>query len=90
MDAAAAVPAAIVGLLILGDRIAPGRDWLAGLGFTMTLGAVIGMTFFAEPQHHHLVGRHRLLDRADAGLHKASRFRRSTPDAANLSAWIKD
>jgi hypothetical protein len=53
MDAAGAVPAAIVGLLVLGDRIEPGRGWLAALGFIATLGAVIGLTRYAEPQHHH-------------------------------------
>ena len=53
MDAAGAVPAAIVGLLLLGDRIQPGREWLAGLGFVVTLAAVIGLTRYAEPQHHH-------------------------------------
>jgi drug/metabolite transporter (DMT)-like permease len=60
MDAAGAVPAAIVGLLLLGDRIHPGREWLAGLGFAVTLAAVIGLTRYAEPQHHHATtaGRH--------------------------------
>jgi uncharacterized membrane protein len=53
MDAAGAVPAAIVGLLFLGDRIWPGREWLAAVGFLITLGAVIGLTRYAEPQHHH-------------------------------------
>jgi len=53
MDAAGAVPAAIVGLLLLGDRIQPGREWLAGLGFVVTLAAVIGLIRYAEPQHHH-------------------------------------
>ncbi|WP_239107065.1 hypothetical protein [Spirilliplanes yamanashiensis] len=53
MDAAGAVPAAIVGLLLLGDRIWPGREWLAAVGFLATLAAVIGMTRYAEPQHHH-------------------------------------
>jgi drug/metabolite transporter (DMT)-like permease len=53
MDAAGAVPAAIVGLLLLGDRIHPGREWLAALGFVVTLAAVIGLTRYAEPQHHH-------------------------------------
>ncbi len=52
MDAAGAVPAAIVGLLLLGDRIAPGREWLAMAGFLVTLAAVIGLTRFAAPQHH--------------------------------------
>ncbi|MDT5043670.1 MAG: hypothetical protein QOE51_4655 [Actinoplanes sp.] len=53
MDAAGAVPAAIVGLLLLGDRIEPGREWLAGAGFVVTLGAVLALTRYAEPQHHH-------------------------------------
>ena len=53
MDAAGAVPAAIVGLLFLGDRITPGREWIAGVGFLLTLGAVLGLTRYAEPQHHH-------------------------------------
>lgn len=53
MDAAGAVPAAVVGLLLLGDRIWPGREWLAGLGFLITLVAVLGLTRYAEPQHQH-------------------------------------
>jgi hypothetical protein len=53
MDAAGAVPAAIVGLLLLGDRIHPGREWLAAAGFIVTLGSVIALTRYAEPQHHH-------------------------------------
>ncbi|HYN96213.1 MAG TPA: hypothetical protein VES42_20405 [Pilimelia sp.] len=55
MDAAGAVPAAVVGLLLLGDRIWPGREWLAATGFLITLIAVIGLTRYAEPQHHHAV-----------------------------------
>src|SRR6185369_10024586 len=51
MDAAAAVPAAIIGLVFLGDRIAPGREWLAATGFLVTLGSVIGLSYFAQPQH---------------------------------------
>ena len=57
MDAAGAVPAAVVGLLLLGDRIHPGREWLAALGFAVTLGTVIAMTRYAEPQHHHATSR---------------------------------
>jgi hypothetical protein len=53
MDAAAAVPAAAIGLLLLGDEIMPGREWLAGAGFLLTLAAVTGLSFYAEPQHHH-------------------------------------
>jgi drug/metabolite transporter (DMT)-like permease len=63
MDAAGAVPAAIVGLLLLGDRIHPGREWLAAVGFAVTLGAVIALTRYAEPQHHHAT--------APGGLHEA-------------------
>jgi hypothetical protein len=59
MDAAGAVPAAIVGLLLLNDRIWPGREWLAGVGFLATLAAVVGLTRYAEPQHHHAVARNR-------------------------------
>jgi drug/metabolite transporter (DMT)-like permease len=53
MDAAAAVPAALVGLFLLGDEIWPGREWLAALGFLATLAAVLGMTRYATPQHRH-------------------------------------
>lgn len=59
MDAAAAVPAALIGLLLLGDEIWPGREWLAALGFLATLAAVLGMTRYATPQHHHAVNRRR-------------------------------
>jgi hypothetical protein len=55
MDAAAAVPAAAIGLLFLGDSILAGREWIAALGFVGTLIAVIGLSFYAEPQHHHEV-----------------------------------
>lgn len=54
MDAASAVPAAAIGLLFLGDRIVPGRQWLATLGFLSTLAAVIGLSYFAQPQRHAL------------------------------------
>jgi hypothetical protein len=69
MDAAAAVPAAAIGLLFLGDSIHAGREWVAGFGFVGTLVAVIGLSFYAEPQHHHQVaGKHRspLLERVTA------------------------
>jgi hypothetical protein len=52
MDAAAAIPAAAIGLLLLGDRITPGLEWLAAIGFVVTLGAVIALTRYAEPQLH--------------------------------------
>jgi hypothetical protein len=71
MDAAGAVPAAIVGLLLLGDQIHPGREWLAAVGFVATLASVIGLTRFAEPQHHHAT--------VPGGKHEARR-----PEAARL------
>jgi hypothetical protein len=52
MDAASAVPAAGIGLVFLGDRIWPGREWLAGLGFLLTLGSVLLLTRYAQPQQH--------------------------------------
>jgi hypothetical protein len=52
MDAAAAIPPALVGLLLLGDRIAPGRGWLAAIGFVLALGSVLLLSRYAEPQHH--------------------------------------
>jgi drug/metabolite transporter (DMT)-like permease len=51
MDAAGAVPAAAIGLLLLGDHVRPGFEWVAALGFVVTLGAVIALTRYAEPQH---------------------------------------
>lgn len=51
MDAAGAVPAAAIGMLLLGDQIRPGMVWVAALGFVVTLGAVIALTRYAEPQH---------------------------------------
>jgi len=51
MDAAGAVPAAVLGLVLLGDQMRPGLEWLAALGFVVTLGAVIALTRYAEPQH---------------------------------------
>jgi hypothetical protein len=65
MDAAGAVPAAIVGLLLLGDKMYPGREWLAAVGFLVTLASVLGLTRFAEPQHHHAT--------APYGKHEAHR-----------------
>src|SRR5262245_14904576 len=69
MDAAAAVPAAVVGLAFLGDRITPGREWLAATGFLVTLGSVIGLSYFAEPQHHHArIAKHRIPERPLYGV----------------------
>jgi multisubunit Na+/H+ antiporter MnhB subunit len=67
MDAAGAVPAAVVGLLLLGDEIHAGREWLAAAGFVMTLVAVIGLSFFAEPQHHHQTARPRAVVTSGTG-----------------------
>jgi hypothetical protein len=52
MDAASAIPAAAIGLLVLGDKVTPGLEWLAAVGFVATLGAVIGLTRYAHPQEH--------------------------------------
>ncbi|GGK01188.1 membrane protein [Pilimelia anulata] len=70
MDAAGAVPAAVVGLLFLGDQVRPGFEWLAGIGFLVTLAAVIGMTRYAEPQHHHEIAE--LPDRTPALTSRAA------------------
>ncbi|MEU8184399.1 hypothetical protein AB0B86_26920 [Micromonospora sp. NPDC049047] len=59
MDAAGAVPAAVVGLLLLNDKIWPGREWLAAAGFLVTLAAVIGLTRYAEPQQQRALARRR-------------------------------
>lgn len=59
MDAAGAIPAAVTGLVLLGDKIAPGREWLATGGFAMTILAVVCLTRYAEPQHHHAVSHPR-------------------------------
>jgi len=78
MDAAGAVPAALVGLLLLGDRIWPGREWLAGVGFLVTLVAVLGLTRYAEPQHQHAA----LPDTRERELPESSRAVRPTPPGA--------
>jgi drug/metabolite transporter (DMT)-like permease len=73
MDAAGAVPAAIVGLLLLRDKIHPGREWLAAAGFVLTLGAVIGLTRYAEPQHHHATAPGRDSSRRPAAMYGSTR-----------------
>jgi hypothetical protein len=86
MDAAAAVPAAIIGLLFLGDKVAPCFGWLAGLGFFVTLAAVIGLTFFAEPQHHHqIAGKHRVEDPPEPGVHARNARGRIARDARSAA-----
>ncbi|MGH3804027.1 MAG: hypothetical protein ACRDTD_28615, partial [Pseudonocardiaceae bacterium] len=52
MDAAAAIPAAATGLILLGDKITPGLEPLAAIGFVMTIGAVLALVRYAEPQQH--------------------------------------
>ncbi len=52
MDAAAAIPAAAAGLLLLGDKIVPGLEPLAAAGFVMTIGAVLALVRYAGPQQH--------------------------------------
>ncbi|HEX6967331.1 MAG TPA: hypothetical protein VF174_00665 [Micromonosporaceae bacterium] len=52
MDAAGVIPAALIGLILLGDQIRPGWEWLAVGGLLVTLAAVIGLTRYGEPQHH--------------------------------------
>jgi multidrug transporter EmrE-like cation transporter len=79
MDAAGAVPAAIVGLLLLGDQIHAGREWLAAVGFVATLASVIGLTRYAEPQHHHATvagGRHVANRRPEAARLRTAGSRR--------------
>ncbi|MEU7586099.1 hypothetical protein AB0A95_07350 [Micromonospora sp. NPDC049230] len=71
MDAAGAVPAAIVGLLLLNDKIWPGREWLAAAGFLVTLAAVIGLTRYAEPQQQRAMAHHR--DQATAVVGRSGR-----------------
>ncbi len=51
---AMAAPVAVVGLLLLGDQILDGRELLAGVGFVVTVGAVIGLAFYAQPQRHEI------------------------------------
>jgi drug/metabolite transporter (DMT)-like permease len=50
MDAASAVPAALVGVAFLGDRIRPGFTLLGCSGFVLALIAVVGLTRYARPQ----------------------------------------
>ena len=70
MDAAAAVPAAVIGLLFLGDGIIPGRLWLAVAGFLGTLAAVGGLVHFAEPQYHCRPATGQPTGRRRAGAHR--------------------
>jgi drug/metabolite transporter (DMT)-like permease len=82
MDAAAAVPAAVIGLMFLGDRIIPGRTWLAATGFLVTLGSVIGLSYFAAPQHQQSrAAKHRIPERPLYAAHTRTAVarRKATP-----------
>lgn len=50
MDAASAVPAALIGVCFLGDRIRPGFTALGAVGFVLAIVAVAGLTRYARPQ----------------------------------------
>ena len=52
MDAAGAVPAAVVGLLLLDDKIWPGREWLGGGRPARVLWAARGVAPGAVPHDH--------------------------------------
>ena len=52
MNAMAAAPVAVVGVLLLGDQIVDGRAPLAVIGFIVTLVAVVGMALYSQPQQH--------------------------------------
>lgn len=68
MDAASAVPAAVVGVLFLGDGIRPGKAWLACVGFVLALSAVLLLTRYAKPQPRRIAaGRRAAFGPADAG-----------------------
>lgn len=51
MDVGNSVPPAIFGLVLLGDRIAPDREWLALVGFVLAIGSVLLLTKYASDQH---------------------------------------
>nr|MDT0657806.1 hypothetical protein [Micromonospora sp. DSM 115978] len=85
MDAAGAVPAAAVGLLLLDDQIWPGREWMAGVGFLVTLAAVIGLTRYAEPQHQHAAASTRT-GSVMAGQTSTGRRRRTTRSYSRSNA----
>jgi hypothetical protein len=90
MDAAAAAPAAVIGLLLLGDEIYAGREWLAGIGFLATLVGVIGLSFYAEPQHHHQVaGRHRAVVPSPATTSRATASRAVRPARPPGTGWSR-
>lgn len=65
MDAAFAVPAAVIGLLLLGDQIRTDLEWLAVLGFLAALGAVLALTRYAEPQQNSRAANSAASDRDD-------------------------
>ena len=55
---------------------------MAALGFVVTLAAVIGLTCYAEPQHHHqIAGKHRVEDPPEPGVHARNSRARLARDA---------
>lgn len=56
MDGLSAVPAALVGVLWLGDEIRAGMSWLAAAGFILTILSVLGLTRYAKPQRNIVPG----------------------------------
>ena len=48
MDAAGAVPAAVVGLLFLGDGVWPHREWLVVFGFLCSLASMLPILFLHD------------------------------------------
>lgn len=50
LDVCGAVPAALIGIVWLGDSVRPGFEVIAATGFALALGAVVGLARYAEPQ----------------------------------------
>lgn len=50
-DSVAAIPAAVVGLLLLGDQVVPGRELWVPVGLAIVIAAVIALTAIIQPQH---------------------------------------
>lgn len=49
MDATTVVISSVAGLLLMGDRIAPGREWLVGLGVLLVVTGVLVLGSVAAP-----------------------------------------
>lgn len=50
-DSVAALPAAVVGLMLLGDQVVAGRELWVPVGLVIVIAAVIGLTAIIQPQH---------------------------------------